>query len=200
MLQCGDPTGTGTGGPGYSFAEENLEGATYPRGTVAMAKSAAPASTGSQFFLVYGDSALPPEYTVVGEITKGLDVLDEIAEGGVAEADENGNTAPKTPVQIEDLAHRTGLAGARRRPRDSRALIMPLLPPRTACRGQEQHDRGAARGPTGAIMPMSCPRPACRGQEQHDRGRGRAGRTWAVAGRTPAAAGRRGRARGAVSW
>ena len=104
VLQCGDPTGTGTGGPGYSFAEENLEGATYPRGTVAMAKSAAPASTGSQFFLVYGDSALPPEYTVVGEITEGLDVLDKIAEAGAAEADENGNTPPKTKVQIEDLA------------------------------------------------------------------------------------------------
>ena len=104
VLQCGDPTGTGTGGPGYSFAEENLEGATYPRGTVAMAKSSAPASTGSQFFLVYGDSALPPEYTVVGKITKGLDVLDKIAKGGVGEADENGNTPPKTKVQIEDLA------------------------------------------------------------------------------------------------
>jgi len=104
VLQCGDPTGTGTGGPGYSFAEENLEGATYPRGTVAMAKSSAPASTGSQFFLVYGDSALPPEYTVVGEITEGLDVLDEIAEAGVAEADASGNTPPNTKVQIEDLA------------------------------------------------------------------------------------------------
>ena len=69
-----------------------------------MAKSAAPASTGSQFFLVYGDSSLPPEYTVVGKITEGLDVLDKIAEGGVAEADENGNTAPKIKVQIEDLA------------------------------------------------------------------------------------------------
>ena len=104
VLQCGDPTGTGTGGPGYSFGEENLEGATYPRGTVAMAKGATPASTGSQFFLVYGDSSLPPEYTVVGRITKGLDVLDKVAEGGVAEADESGNTAPKTTVQIQDLS------------------------------------------------------------------------------------------------
>ena len=102
VLQCGDPTGTGTGGPGYQFAEENLEGAQYPRGTVAMANSG-PATNGSQFFLVYGDSALPPEYTVVGKITKGLRVLDKIAEGGVGEADAAGNTPPKTKVQIEDL-------------------------------------------------------------------------------------------------
>ena len=58
MLQCGDPTGTGSGGPGYSFADENLTGATYPAGTVAMANSG-PNTNGSQFFLVYGDSQLP---------------------------------------------------------------------------------------------------------------------------------------------
>ena len=103
VLQCGDPTGTGTGGPGYQFAEENLEGATYPRGTIAMAKSSAPGSTGSQFFLVYADSALPPEYTVVGKITKGLRVLDKIAAGGIGPADAGGNTPPERKVQIQDL-------------------------------------------------------------------------------------------------
>ena len=101
VLQCGDPTGTGTGGPGYQFAEENLEGASYPRGTVAMAKSSAPGSTGSQFFLVYRDTQLPPQYTPVGKITRGLDVLEKVAEAGVDGA--GGDGAPKTKVTIEDL-------------------------------------------------------------------------------------------------
>ena len=98
VLQCGDPTGEGTGGPGYQFAEENLEGATYPRGTVAMAKSSAPGSTGSQFFLVYKDTELPPEYTPVGKITKGLDVLDEIADAG---SEPKGDGKPKLETTIE---------------------------------------------------------------------------------------------------
>jgi len=97
VLQCGDPTGEGTGGPGYQFAEENLEGATYPRGTVAMAKSSAPGSTGSQFFLVYKDTDLPPEYTPVGKITKGLDVLDKIAKAGSKPA---GDGAPELKTTI----------------------------------------------------------------------------------------------------
>ncbi len=101
VLQCGDPTGQGTGGPGYQYAEENLEGATYPRGTVAMAKSAAPGSTGSQFFLVYKDTQLPPQYTPVGKITQGLEVLDEVAKGGIEGG--GGDGAPKTPVTIEDF-------------------------------------------------------------------------------------------------
>jgi peptidyl-prolyl cis-trans isomerase B (cyclophilin B) len=103
VLQCGDPTGTGTGGPGYSFADENLEGATYERGTVAMANSG-PDTNGSQFFLVYADTSLPPQYTPFGRLTEeSLAVLDRIAEGGAAPADENGNTAPNIPVQIGDF-------------------------------------------------------------------------------------------------
>jgi peptidyl-prolyl cis-trans isomerase B (cyclophilin B) len=100
VLQCGDPTGTGTGGPGYQFAEENLEGATYPRGTVAMARSQEPGSNGSQFFLVYGDSPLPPDYTPFGRITKGLEVLDEVAEAG---ANPPGDGAPEQPVSIQTV-------------------------------------------------------------------------------------------------
>jgi len=98
VLQCGDPTGTGTGGPGYQFAEENLEGATYPRGTVAMAKSSAAGSTGSQFFLVYEDTDLPAEYTPVGRITKGLDVLDKIAKAG-SEPEGDGEPTLKTTIE-----------------------------------------------------------------------------------------------------
>ena len=102
VLQCGDPTGTGTGGPGYSFANENLEGATYPRGTIAMA-NAGPGTNGSQFFLVYADSALPPDYTPFGQITEGLDVLDQIAAAGSDNSAGAGDGKPNLPVQIERL-------------------------------------------------------------------------------------------------
>lgn len=100
VLQCGDPTGTGSGGPGYQFADENLQGATYARGTVAMA-NAGPGTNGSQFFLVYGDSQLPPAYTPFGRITKGLAVLDKVAKAGAEGA--SGDGKPKTPVQITTL-------------------------------------------------------------------------------------------------
>jgi len=99
VLQCGDPTGTGGGGPGYEFADENLEGATYGRGTVAMA-NAGPGTNGSQFFLVYGDSPLPPAYTPFGTITEGLEVLDEVAKGG---SNPPGDGAPVEPVSLESV-------------------------------------------------------------------------------------------------
>ena len=102
VLQCGDPTGTGSGGPGYSFADENLEGATYPRGTVAMA-NAGPGTNGSQFFLVYGDSTLPPNYTPFGRITKGLEVLDKVAAAGTDDSNGAGDGKPKLPITIKTL-------------------------------------------------------------------------------------------------
>ncbi len=98
VLQCGDPTGSGSGGPGYQFAEENLTGATYPRGTVAGAKTAAPGTTGSQFFLVYKDSPLPAQYTPFGTITEGLEVLDKIAAAG---SDPEGDGKPKLETTIQ---------------------------------------------------------------------------------------------------
>ena len=69
MLQCGDPSGTGGGGPGYTYADETNPDMVYPAGTVAMA-NAGPDTNGSQFFLVYEDSQLPPDYTVFGTITE----------------------------------------------------------------------------------------------------------------------------------
>jgi peptidyl-prolyl cis-trans isomerase B (cyclophilin B) len=96
VLQCGDPSGTGSGGPGYAFGDENLEGATYKKGTVAMANSG-PGTNGSQFFLVYKDTQLGPQYTPFGTITAGLDVLDKIAKGGSTPA---GDGKPKLPVTI----------------------------------------------------------------------------------------------------
>lgn len=101
VLQCGDPSGTGRGGPGYRFAEENLEGAAYPAGTVAMANTGQQASTGSQFFIVHSDSVLPPEYTVVGEVVDGLDVVDEIAAAGTVDGGTDG--APSAGADVSDL-------------------------------------------------------------------------------------------------
>ena len=87
VLQCGDPTGTGSGGPGYSFNDENLTGATYPAGTVAMA-NAGPNTNGSQFFICTKDTVLRPNYTPFGRVTAGMDVLTKIDAGG--EDDQNG--------------------------------------------------------------------------------------------------------------
>lgn len=96
VLQCGDPSATGSGGPGYKFADENLEGATYPAGTLAMANSG-PGTNGSQFFLVYKDSQLPPSYTPFGTITKGLDVITKVAAGG---SKDGSDGPPKIPVTL----------------------------------------------------------------------------------------------------
>jgi len=98
VVQCGDPTATGTGGPGYSFVDENLEGATYKRGTLAMANSG-PNTNGSQFFLVVKDSQLPPSYTPWGTITGGLDVLDKIIAAGAAGGAQDGKPAKKVTIK-----------------------------------------------------------------------------------------------------
>ena len=101
VLQCGDPTGTGGGGPGYSFADETDSSMTYPAGTVAMA-NAGPNTNGSQFFLVYQDSTLPPSYTVFGTITGGMEVLTGIAAKGTDSGGPDG--APAEPVTISAVS------------------------------------------------------------------------------------------------
>lgn len=101
VLQCGDPAGDGTGGPGYTVPDENLpaEGtANYPAGTVAMA-NAGTGTSGSQFFIVYDDTTLPSGYTIWGTVTEGLDMVKEIASVGVA--DGGGDGTPRQPVFIE---------------------------------------------------------------------------------------------------
>jgi peptidyl-prolyl cis-trans isomerase B (cyclophilin B) len=106
ILQCGDPTATSQGGPSYTYPEEVTPSTKYPRGTIAMGKSAGPNTTGSQFFLCFGDTALPPEYTAVGTIDKGgLAVLDKIAKAGndgSFEPDPGGG-APKVPVKVASI-------------------------------------------------------------------------------------------------
>ncbi len=103
VLQCGDPTGTGAGQIGFTIAEENLKGATYPRGTLAMAKTSAPHSTGSQFFLVDKDSQLPPDYTVAGHISTGLDVLDKLTTVGDDNSNGTGDGAPNKNIYLESV-------------------------------------------------------------------------------------------------
>ena len=113
VLQCGDPSGDGKGGPGYQFSNEYptnqyekgdpalQKEVLYPRGTLAMA-NAGPDTNGSQFFLVYKDSKLPPNYTVFGTIdATGLATLDKIAEAGVAGGGEDGK--PATEVKIKSV-------------------------------------------------------------------------------------------------
>lgn len=113
VLQCGDPSGSGTGGPGYQFANEYptdqyavgdpalQDPVNYPRGTLAMA-NAGPGTNGSQFFLVYKDSQLPPGYTVFGTIDQtGLATLDKVAAAGVAGGGQDGK--PTIPVQIKSV-------------------------------------------------------------------------------------------------
>jgi cyclophilin family peptidyl-prolyl cis-trans isomerase len=78
VIQSGDPTGTGTGGPGYKFRDELDGSGTYSRGTVAMA-NAGPNTNGSQFFVCLGDLDLPHNYTIFGRVTAGMDVVDAIA-------------------------------------------------------------------------------------------------------------------------
>jgi len=102
VLQCGDPTGTGSGGPGYQFGDENLKGATYKTGTVAMANAGA-GTNGSQFFLVYKDSPLPESYTPFGTITSGLSVLQTVASAGSDNSNSTGDGHPKDSVQIESM-------------------------------------------------------------------------------------------------
>ena len=104
VLQCGDPAGDGTGGPGYAVPDENLPtdgAANYPAGTVAMA-NAGPGTSGSQFFIVYADTTLPGDYTIWGTVTSGLDMVQEVASVGVADGGADGT--PRQPLFIESAS------------------------------------------------------------------------------------------------
>jgi peptidyl-prolyl cis-trans isomerase B (cyclophilin B) len=114
LLQCGDPNATaksklscssstlGSGGPGYQFADENLTGATYPAGTVAMANGGAN-TNGSQFFLVFKNTTLPASYTPFGKITSGLDILQNVAKAGTSCTIQAGGGVPKEKVIINSV-------------------------------------------------------------------------------------------------
>lgn len=107
VLQCGDPTGTGSGDPGYSYGpiENAPDDDVYPAGTVAMARRGGDGeSMGSQFFVVYQDSTIPSDtaggYTVLGTVTSGLDAVQAVADAGVAEGTQE---SPASPVIIEGV-------------------------------------------------------------------------------------------------
>jgi len=101
MLQCGDPKGDGTGGPGYTIPDQVFPELSYGRGILAMAKTSAPNSGGSQFFMVYGDAQLPPNYEVFGSITDaGLQVLDKVAKAGIKNPGSDGTGAPNIEVKF----------------------------------------------------------------------------------------------------
>lgn len=102
VLQCGDPTGDGTGDPGYGYGIENApKDGSYPKGTVAMARSQDPNSNGGQFFLVHADSTIPPEsggYSIFAKVVRGSSVLQRVAAAGVEGDAEDG--APQQPISI----------------------------------------------------------------------------------------------------
>ena len=104
MIQGGDPTGTGAGGPGYQFADElNPETPSYQngytRGTVAMA-NAGPNTNGSQFFIMHADFQLQKNYVIFGNVTKGMEVVDSIATAPVTKSPTGEESQPVTPVKI----------------------------------------------------------------------------------------------------
>lgn len=103
VLQCGDPTGTGGGSPGYGFGVENAPADfTFAPGTLAMARTTDPNSNGGQFFIVYRSTVLKDAtgYSIFGKITSGMDIVDKIAAAGATPPDASGNTAPVQPISI----------------------------------------------------------------------------------------------------
>ena len=101
MLQGGDPTGTGTGGPGYKFADEKVT-RDYIPGTLAMANSG-PNTNGSQFFIMHGNVPLPKQYTIFGQATEGLDVIDVIAATPTTMSASGEQSSPTEEIRIESV-------------------------------------------------------------------------------------------------
>ena len=98
MIQGGDPKGNGTGGPGYKFNDEPFKG-KYERGVVAMANSG-PNTNGSQFFILHQDYALPPSYVIFGEVSQGIEVVDQIATAPTAASSTGEPSKPVAPVNV----------------------------------------------------------------------------------------------------
>ncbi len=103
VIQAGDPTATGLGGPGYVIPDElPAAGFVYERGVLAMA-NAGPNTTGSQFFIVQGDAALPPQFSVFGRVTEGMDVVDTIVALPLGIGPTGEQSAPLEAMYIEDV-------------------------------------------------------------------------------------------------
>ena len=109
VLQCGDPTGTGSGpGPGYRYGIENAPAdGKYPAGTIAMARTSDPNSNGDQFFIVYKDTTLPTAgggYSIFGQVTSGMDIVNKIAAAGVNPTDQMSPLAPISILSVSTKA------------------------------------------------------------------------------------------------
>ena len=102
MIQGGDPTGTGMGGPGYTFPDEPVS-RDYLRGTMAMA-NAGPNTNGSQFFIMHKNGGLPKNYTIFGEVVEGIDVVATIANRAVSMSGSGEMSKPVNPTKILDIA------------------------------------------------------------------------------------------------
>jgi peptidyl-prolyl cis-trans isomerase B (cyclophilin B) len=103
VLQCGDPTGKGTGSPGYGYGIENPPANfTYPAGTLAMARTQDPKSNGGQFFIVHKQTVIndPAGYSIFGKVISGMDIVEKVAAAGATQPDANQNTAPLQPISI----------------------------------------------------------------------------------------------------
>ncbi|MEU0559570.1 peptidylprolyl isomerase [Dactylosporangium sp. NPDC006015] len=106
ILQCGDPSGTGTGGPAYQYAEENLgPKAGYLRDTVAVSRWEDPGTSGSQFFINYADNpGIPANYSLIGIVTKGMDIVKQVAAAGVVpETSYHGDGTPKLTLTLQHV-------------------------------------------------------------------------------------------------
>jgi peptidyl-prolyl cis-trans isomerase B (cyclophilin B) len=112
VLQCGDPTGSGSGGPGYGFGIENAPpNGVYPAGTLAMARTNDPNSNGSQFFIVYKKTSLPTDgggYSIFGTVTRGLDIVQQLAARGTDEANGPGDGQPTQPISLLSVTVKKG--------------------------------------------------------------------------------------------
>jgi peptidyl-prolyl cis-trans isomerase B (cyclophilin B) len=105
VLQCGDPSGTGTGGPGYTIPDELSGNETYGAGTLAMANTGQPNTGGSQFFIVYRNTPLPPQYTVFGHVdAAGLEDVRKVAKQGSDNANAQGDGHPKVAVTLQSMS------------------------------------------------------------------------------------------------
>ncbi len=143
VLQCGDPDATGRGGPGYSFPDENLEGATYEAGVVAMA-NAGPNTNGSQFFMMFKDSEFGPDYVPFGKIISGLKVLTEIAKAGTKVNEDTGaNDAPKNKVTINKVTIT----------KEPKAAATPTPSPKATAKPKATSSPKASSSPTATSTP-----------------------------------------------
>ncbi|MBO0843779.1 MAG: peptidylprolyl isomerase [Nocardioides sp.] len=104
MLQCGDPTGTGSGGPGYTVPDEFKPTDTFPAGTLAMANTGQPNSGGSQFFMVFGDTQLPPQYTTFGTFdSASIQTLVAVGKAGHDDSGGDGTGKPLKKVEFQNI-------------------------------------------------------------------------------------------------